>query len=274
MYKSALVMLLAWTLIWAQDPKSKVPSYGAQEGEIKGNPTKSISIPRLLSYQGRLTDSTGNPVPDGNYQLTFRLYTEETGGSPIWTENQTVQVKNGLFSVLLGSLTPIPALPEDGSLYLSLQVGDSLELSPRLRIVSAAYSFFSERSANADLLQGRDATSFAPAFLIGHSWAYETNIIQDTLFKMETTGWYIVDDGDTDQDHTLIIGTTDLIAEYTLSYGDTVIHGEAHYNSPAVITFPHYQAFQLTLARHQYIAHLILNENDAYIGCVYIKSHP
>ncbi len=29
MYKSALVMLLAWTLIWAQDPKSKVPSYGA-----------------------------------------------------------------------------------------------------------------------------------------------------------------------------------------------------------------------------------------------------
>jgi len=91
---------------------------------------------------------------------------------------------------------------------------------------------------------------------------------------METTGWYIVDDGDTDQDHTLIIGTTDLIAEYTLSYGDTVIHGEAHYNSPAVITFPHYQAFQLTLARHQYIAHLILNENDAYIGCVYIKSHP
>jgi hypothetical protein len=143
MYKSALVMLLAWTLIWAQDPKSKVPSYGTQEGEIKENPTKSISIPRLLSYQGRLTDSTGNPVPDGNYQLTFRLYTEETGGSPIWTENQTVQVKNGLFSVLLGSLTPIPALPEDGSLYLSLQVGDSLELSPRLRIVSAAYSFFS-----------------------------------------------------------------------------------------------------------------------------------
>ncbi|MGC9111564.1 MAG: hypothetical protein ACP5JB_06880, partial [candidate division WOR-3 bacterium] len=30
--------------------------------------TDAITIPRMLSYQGRLTDTLGNPVPDGNYQ--------------------------------------------------------------------------------------------------------------------------------------------------------------------------------------------------------------
>jgi hypothetical protein len=101
----------------------------------------------MLSYQGKLTDSLGNPVPDGNYQLTFRLYTQETGGSPFWTEAQTVMVKSGLFSTLLGSVTPITAVPDAGNLYLSLQVGTGSEMSPRLRIVSAAYAFKAD-SAN------------------------------------------------------------------------------------------------------------------------------
>ncbi|MGC8798350.1 MAG: hypothetical protein ACP5PK_06810, partial [candidate division WOR-3 bacterium] len=56
--------------------------------------TDAITIPRMLSYQGRLTDTLGNPVPDSNYQLIFRLYTRETGGSPFWAEAQTVPVRN------------------------------------------------------------------------------------------------------------------------------------------------------------------------------------
>jgi len=121
--------------------------------------TDAITIPRLLSYQGRLTDSLGNPVPDGSYQLTFRLYSQETGGTPFWTEVQTVSVRNGIFSVLLGSVTPISSVPDAGTVYLSLQVGTGSELTPRLRIVSAAYAFLSERAANSDLLQGRDTTA-------------------------------------------------------------------------------------------------------------------
>jgi hypothetical protein len=27
----------------------------------------------LMSYQGRLTDSSGNPVPEGTYDIAFRL---------------------------------------------------------------------------------------------------------------------------------------------------------------------------------------------------------
>ncbi len=116
--------------------------------------TDAITIPRMLSYQGKLTDEYGNPVPNRDYQLTFRLYPQETGGTPFWTETQTVRVEGGLFSVLLGRTNPISSIPENGQVWLSLQVENNPELSPRLRIVSSAYSFLSERSANADSALG------------------------------------------------------------------------------------------------------------------------
>jgi len=97
-----------------------------------------VTIPKRISFcQGRLTDAQANPVPDGEYQLTFRLYTDETGGVPFWTETQTVAVKNGQFSVLLGALNPLNSVSDAEDLYLGIQVGTSSELSPRLRIVSS-----------------------------------------------------------------------------------------------------------------------------------------
>jgi hypothetical protein len=128
---------------------------------------------------------------------------------------------------------------------------------------------------DADTVDGHHASDFASASLLGSSWVYEANTTQDTLFSMSTTGWAVLDDGDLDSDHTLIITTTSSTrVEYTLWYGSTVVHGEASSGSPATITFPHYQGFQLILARHQYIASLVCNENDSYVACVYQKSHP
>ncbi|MEO0070649.1 MAG: tail fiber domain-containing protein [candidate division WOR-3 bacterium] len=112
----------------------------------------SITIPKILSYQGKLTDASGNPVPDTTHQITFRLYTQETGGTPFWSETQVVTPKNGLFSVLLGSITPIPSVPDNGQLYLAMAI-EGTELSPRLRIGAAAYAFLTERAANADSAQ-------------------------------------------------------------------------------------------------------------------------
>ncbi|MEO0071652.1 MAG: hypothetical protein ABIK39_06180, partial [candidate division WOR-3 bacterium] len=160
-YIVVLLATLSW-LLWAADDAAVLPSQGVTAAPLTDNliaATDAIAIPRMLSYQGKLTDSLGNPVPDGNYQLTFRLYTEETGGSPFWTEEQTITVRNGLFSALLGAVTPIGSVPDAGVLYLSLQVGTGSELTPRLRIVSAAYAFLTERAANSDLLQGKDTTA-------------------------------------------------------------------------------------------------------------------
>ena len=38
-------------------------------------------VPKQINFQGRLTDSEGKFVTDGDYSLTFRLYSDSTGGS-------------------------------------------------------------------------------------------------------------------------------------------------------------------------------------------------
>ena len=120
----------------------------------------AITIPQMLSYQGKLTDTSGVPVPNNNYNVTFKLYTVPTGGSAFWNETQTVTTKSGLFSVLLGSVSPIGSVPEAGVLYLGMTVASGTELSPRLRLVGSAYSYLAGKSANSDQLQGKDTSGF------------------------------------------------------------------------------------------------------------------
>ncbi len=64
--------------------------------------------PRTMAFQGVLLDMDGNPYADGSYPLTFKLYTVATGGSDVWTETHpSVPVTDGVFSVILASITPI-----------------------------------------------------------------------------------------------------------------------------------------------------------------------
>ncbi|MBN2464703.1 hypothetical protein JXD38_03640, partial [candidate division WOR-3 bacterium] len=126
---------------------------------VIGGP-EAITIPQLLSYQGRLTDTLGVPVADGEYPMMFLLYTVPSGGSSFWSENQSVTTRSGLFSVLLGSVTPIDSMPSAGTVYLAMTVSGGPQLTPRVRIGSAAYSYLSERATDADLLQGKDTTGF------------------------------------------------------------------------------------------------------------------
>lgn len=99
-------------------------------------------VPTVISYQGKLMESSGIPVADGPCQMTFAIYDAETGGSQLWTEaNPSVQVKGGLFSVLLGSVTPFTAGLFDGpDRWFGVSIGDAAELSPRQKIASAAFA--------------------------------------------------------------------------------------------------------------------------------------
>jgi hypothetical protein len=98
-------------------------------------------IPEQLSYQGVLTDTLGNPRPDGTYTMAFRLYLAASGGSPLWTEVKNVTVKDGIFTTYLGDTTPFPiSITWATTYWLSIQVGGDPELSPRLKLASVAYS--------------------------------------------------------------------------------------------------------------------------------------
>ena len=63
-------------------------------------------IPKQLSYQGVLTDTLGNPMPDNTYVMVFRLYSVSAAGTAFWTEVKNVPVKDGIFSTYLGDTTP------------------------------------------------------------------------------------------------------------------------------------------------------------------------
>jgi hypothetical protein len=105
-----------------------------------GTPS-TTSIP----YQGRLGDSTGSPL-NGDYNMTFRIYSVPDGGTALWvephTEGNKPSVVDGLFSVLLGSLVPIPTnvVTDNSVLYLGLEVESDGEMTPRTILGSVPYA--------------------------------------------------------------------------------------------------------------------------------------
>ena len=76
------------------------------------------TVPQKINYQGYLTDSGGTPLT-GAYEMVFSLCDAATDGSCPWTETQTVSVNKGIFSVALGSVTPI-TLSFDVQYYLDI----------------------------------------------------------------------------------------------------------------------------------------------------------
>ncbi|MBL7976446.1 MAG: hypothetical protein JNJ85_16120, partial [Candidatus Kapabacteria bacterium] len=107
--------------------------------------------PRVLSYQGVLTNTLQEPVTNGNYTLTFTLYDKESGGTPLWTETQSVTTSFGVFDTRLGITTPL-TLPFDTQYYLGITIQGGSELAPRVALSAAPYALRSSESAVAQSL--------------------------------------------------------------------------------------------------------------------------
>ena len=119
MKKSIIIILAFFTYIFAQP---------------------GISAPNEISFQGMLTNADGSIYEDGEYQLTFRFIRTTQGESEqtIWEEEHMASVQNGVFSVLLGSITTLPQnIP--GNAMLETQVGDEV-LTPRQTFSSVPFS--------------------------------------------------------------------------------------------------------------------------------------
>ncbi|UCB52294.1 MAG: hypothetical protein JSV10_09965 [Candidatus Zixiibacteriota bacterium] len=133
-------------------------------------PVSSADVPDSINYQGKLTTASGGCVND-TVQMTFTIYTDESGTVSEWSETQTaVEVKEGIFNVLLGSVNPLPASIFDGAAkYLGVQVESDPEMTPLKPMVTTAYAYksneadtadFAWSAENADLLDGQHASAF------------------------------------------------------------------------------------------------------------------
>ncbi len=108
-------------------------------------PTQAVTS-STLNFQGRLLSSTGSLVPDGSYNIEFKIYDDPTAGTNYWIETRTggsaVTVKNGYFSVYLGSVTPFGgSIPWDQELYMTMNVNGDGEMTPRFKLTAVPYAF-------------------------------------------------------------------------------------------------------------------------------------
>lgn len=142
-------------------------------------------VNQTISFQGRLLSSAGTPVPDGFYNMQFKIYQDGTGsaannpgGTLRWTEthvnnnaNQAVKVTNGYFALNLGAKTAFGTSVDwnQDTLWLSMNVAGLAnscttfgtspcaadgEMTPMKRLTAAPYAL------NAGRLGGITADGF------------------------------------------------------------------------------------------------------------------
>lgn len=130
-------------------------------GIVFKNNIAEAAINKQINYQGKLTNTSNVAVADGTYHMKFYLYTVATGGSPVWTEDRStavgdrVAVTNGLFSVMLGSSTPLTSVDFNQTLYLGVEIGGSSgspswdgEMTPRKVIGAVPAAFVADTLDN------------------------------------------------------------------------------------------------------------------------------
>ena len=134
-----------------------------QTSNMASTAPSSISntvVPQLVNYSGVLTDINGKPLT-GVVGVTFALYQDSEGGTPLWMETQNVQpTKGGHYIVMLGS-TSSTGLPQDvfvtgQARWLGVQVEGQAE-SARVLLVAVPYAL---KAGDAETIGGLPASAF------------------------------------------------------------------------------------------------------------------
>jgi len=123
----------------------------------------STQVPRLLKFSGTAQDETHKPV-SGTVGITFSLYKDQQGGSPLWVETQNVQADAaGHYTALLGSASadgvPLSLFSSAEAHWISTQIPGQRE-SARVLLMSVPYAL---KAADAETLGGLPASAFMHA---------------------------------------------------------------------------------------------------------------
>jgi hypothetical protein len=133
-------------------------------------PSAPITGKRILSFQGRLTDSIGNPINTAA-QITFKLWkvkhdqpeddpgvegtcTGLAGEDCLYSTGicSITPDSDGIFSTLIGdscgAQIPASVFSENQNIYRGITVGADPEMTPRKQIANVGYAI------NAETLQG------------------------------------------------------------------------------------------------------------------------
>jgi len=167
-------LLLAGSLWGQEQPATQSKADAALAAVVQSGAAETL--PPLIKFSGTI-NSAGAPqvsqtesrsTPDQNtapeaVTVTFSLYEQREGGSPLWAESQSVQLdKQGRYTVFLGATQP-EGLPLD--LFIKRQahwLGVQPTLpgaseQPRVLLVGVPYAL---KAADADTLGGKPVSAF------------------------------------------------------------------------------------------------------------------
>src|SRR5580700_11144490 len=125
-------------------------------------PTAS-ALPRLVRFGGTAKDLNGGPMT-GVVGITFALYSEQSGGVPLWLETQNATADStGHYTVLLGSTKPegLPSelFTSEQARWVGVHVSGQAE-QPRVLLVSAPYAL---KAGDAETIGGLPPSAFVLA---------------------------------------------------------------------------------------------------------------
>ncbi len=117
-------------------------------------------VPGQVNFSGTLTDTNGKLL-SSVAGVTFALYKDQQGGSPLWMETQNVHPdKNGHYTVMLGSTTsqgvPPNLFAAGEARWLGVQP-QGQEEQPRVMLMSVPYAL---KALDAETIGGKPASSF------------------------------------------------------------------------------------------------------------------
>jgi hypothetical protein len=122
----------------------------------------SAVVPRLVNFSGKAIDS--GKVISAIAGATFAIYSQESGGTPLWLETQNIQVDaKGNYTVQLGATKP-EGLPLDlfssgEARWLGVTINGGQE-QPRVLLPSVPYAL---KAADAETVGGLPASAFVLA---------------------------------------------------------------------------------------------------------------
>ena len=133
---------------------------------------RKSSVPRLVQFSGTLKDSALRPIA-GVASVTFAIYSEQDGGTALWSETQNVLADaNGHYNVLLGAATangvPSELFSTTQSRWLSVAIARQPEM-PRVLLASVPYAL---KAADADTLGGLPASAYVTTQQLAASSAH------------------------------------------------------------------------------------------------------
>src|SRR3989344_496987 len=143
----------------------------------------NASVPQILSFQGRLTDASGNLIggSGANSYFKFEIHFTATGDNELWSSGATattIKVTQGVFNTLLGDTSAgYDALDLDfdsQTYYLEVQASDTIDsgfetLSPRQRIVASGFAINAETVHGGRFLNTSGVGQFGSLSTVSYS---------------------------------------------------------------------------------------------------------